>query len=205
MKLFNRAVALSALLLAPLGASAAETYTLDPTHTTVNWSIDHFGFSMPTGKFSRIEGTLLLDEKTPANSKVNATIAIKDLSTGLEELDKHVKSADFLGLDQFPTATFASDQVEVTGPDTARVHGTLTLHGVSKPIVLDVKLNKIADNMFKKHTAGFAATTLIKRSEFGITKYLPGLGDDIPITISAEANLAEAATPAAAKNPATSK
>jgi len=143
-----------ALLLTPIAtASQAETYTLDPMHTTVNWSINHFGFSNPSGKFSQVEGTLVLDEAKPENSKVNVTIAINNLVT-------------------------------------AQVQGVLTLHGVSKPVLLEVKLNKIGDNMMKKKTAGFSATTTLHRSDFGMSAYLPGLGDEVKIGIESEANIA---------------
>lgn len=79
--------------------------------------------------------------------------------------------------------------MELTGKDTANVTGNLSLHGVSKPVVLAVKLNKIAENMFKKHTAGFSATATLKRSDFGITTYLPGLGDEVSLNIQTEANV----------------
>jgi polyisoprenoid-binding protein YceI len=172
-------------------AQAADTYVLDPSHTSVNWSINHFGFSNPSGKFASINGTLALDEIKPEESKVNATIEIANLFTGIAKLDEHLKSKDFFDSANFPTATFVSDKVELTGKDkdTARVSGLLTLHGYSKPITLVVKLNKIGDNMMKKKTAGFSATATLKRSDFGISTYLPGLGDEVKLVIESEANL----------------
>jgi polyisoprenoid-binding protein YceI len=172
-------------------AFAAETYTLDPMHTQVVWSINHFGFSNPSGKFALIEGTLMLDETHPKASKVNATITIKNLFTGIDKLNEHLLSDKFFDEVKFPTATFVSTEVVLTGKDTAKVTGNLTLHGVTKPVVLDVMLNKIGENMMKKKTAGFSATTVLKRSDFGMTTYLPALGDDIKISIESEANLAQ--------------
>ena len=170
-------------------AHAAETYTLDSSHTNVVWSINHFGFSNPSGKITKVEGTLVLDETAPANSKVNVTMSPANLDSGIEKLDEHLKSKDFFDVEQYPTITFVSDKVELTGKDTAKVTGTLTLHGVSKPQTLTVKLNKIGANMMGKKTAGFSATTVIKRSDFGMTTYVPNLGDNVGISIESEANL----------------
>jgi polyisoprenoid-binding protein YceI len=170
-------------------AWAADSYTLDPMHTAVVWHINHFGFSNPSGKFMNAAGTLVLDQKNPGASKVTVTIPIATIDTGIAKLDEHLKSKDFFDADAFPTATFTSDKVDVTGKDTAAVHGVLTVHGVSKPLVLNVTLNKIGENMFKKPTAGFSATATLKRSDFGMTTYLPGLGDDIRLDIESEANL----------------
>jgi len=173
-----------------LPAHAAETYVLDPSHTAIQWNVDHFGFSKPSGKFMNVDGKVLLDEKEPANSSVEVTIPVAAGLSGVPKLDEHLQGPDFFDTAKFPTATFKSDKVELTGKDTAKVTGTLTLHGVSKPVVLDVKLNKLDINMFKKKTAGFTATTTIKRSDFGIVTYLPALGDEVTIQIESEANLA---------------
>jgi polyisoprenoid-binding protein YceI len=182
-----------------LPAAAAETYTLDPTHTAITWNIDHFGFSSPSGKFMNVDGTLVLDQEHPDQSKVEVKIPVADVNTGVPKLDEHLKTKEFFDVAAFPEAVFVSDKVEVTGEKTALVHGNLTLHGVTKPVTLNVTLNKLAENMFKKQTAGFTASTTIKRSDFGMTTYLPALGDDIQIAIESEANLAEAAAPAANK------
>lgn len=167
--------------------AAEETYTLDPTHSYVLWRISHFGFSHPAGKWNA-EGTLILDEKKPTNSKVNVTINLDDLVTGVPKLDEHLKDKDFFDVGKYPKATFVSNKVNVTGKDKAKVTGILTLHGISKPVTLNVTLNKVAESpITHKKTAGFTATTTLKRSDFGIDKYLPGLGDDVKIDIEAEA------------------
>ncbi len=170
-------------------AQAADTYKIDSSHTAVTWHINHFGFSTPSGKFMDIVGEVTLDQDNPEKSSVEVTIPITLVNTGVAKLDEHLKGADFFDVAQFPTATFVSDKVEVTGKDTAVVHGTLNLHGVQKPVALDVKVNQIGQNMFKKQTAGFTASTTIKRSDFGMVTYLPGLGDEIKIEIESEANM----------------
>jgi len=166
---------------------AADTYTLDPMHTAVLWRINHFGFSNPSGKWMAT-GTLVLDEANPNNSKVNAVIQTDAIVTAIPELDKHLKGPLFFDVIKFPIAKFVSDKVEKTGKNKAFVYGTLTLHGVSKPVKLLVTLNKIGKNpVSDKMSVGFTATTKIKRSDFGITTYLPGLSDEVVISIEAEA------------------
>jgi polyisoprenoid-binding protein YceI len=183
--------AVCALLSFASAASAADSYTLDPTHTSVVWEINHFGFSDPSGKFAMIDGTLTLDQANPSASKVSATITIANMVTGVAKLDEHLRSDAFFDIAKFPTATYESTSVEVTGKDTALVHGNLTVHGVTKPVILNVRLNKIGENIMKKPTAGFSATAMVKRSDFGISAYLPGLGDDVKLTITSEANKAQ--------------
>jgi polyisoprenoid-binding protein YceI len=166
---------------------AAETFTLDPNHTYVLWHIKHFGFSTQVGKWYA-SGTLILDKDKPANSKVNAVIKVADIATGLPELDAHLKGKLFFDTAQYPTATFVSDKVDLVGDKAAKVHGLLTLHGVTKPVILNVTLNQsgvspITDNP----TVGFTATAAIKRSDFGINTLQPGLGDDVTLDIDAEA------------------
>lgn len=177
-------------LLFTLPAHAADTYTFDPNHTYVMWHINHFGFSNPSGKWLA-QGTLVLDEANPQNSKVNVTINVADIVTGIPKLDEHLRTDTFFNVSQFPSATFVSDSVTVTGKNSAIVHGILTVHGVSKPVTLNVTLNKIGISpITQKKTAGFTASTTLKRSDFGISAYLPGLGDDVKIDIEAEAVIA---------------
>jgi polyisoprenoid-binding protein YceI len=194
-----RTLALTAMVSTlAFSAQAAETYKLDPSHTAITWHVNHFGFSTPSGKFMSVDGEVTLDEANPAASSVKVIVDVKGINSGVPKLDEHLQTPDFFDVAKFPTATFVSTKVVTTGKDTAKVEGNLTLHGVTKPVTLDVKLNKIGVNMFKLKTAGFTASTTIKRSEFGITTYVPNLGDDVKIEIESEANLpAPAAAPAA--------
>src|SRR5579863_320404 len=111
----------------------ADTYTFDPNHTYILWHADHFGFSKLSGKWMA-SGTLNLNQKNPANSQVKVTINIAELATAIKELDDHLKGKLFFDVEKYPAATFVSDKVILTGSDTAKVQGTLTVHGVSKPI-----------------------------------------------------------------------
>lgn len=172
-------------------AMALETFLLDPSHTSVLFHISHFGFSYPTGKWMA-SGTLVLDQKTPANSKVDVTIPLSNVVTGVPKLDEHLKSKDFFDVQKYPVATFVSNKVEVTGVDTATVTGILNLHGVSKEITLNVKLNRIGKNpIIGKTAAGFSATGELNRSEFGITNDLPFLSDKVKLDIEVEADAAQ--------------
>lgn len=196
MKLFVRSFLSSLLFLFFLPSTqAAETYQLDPKHTQIIWHINHLGFSNPSGKWIP-EGTLIIDEKNPENSKVNATIKINELITGIPDLDKHLKSKDFFDTEKFPTATFVSNKISVTGKDTAKVDGKLTIRGISKPIILNVKFNKKGISPINnKLTIGFSATAELKRSDFGINAFLPALGDEVKLNIEAEGIKKEADQP----------
>jgi polyisoprenoid-binding protein YceI len=171
----------------PLRA-APETWTLDPQHTYVLWKIEHLGFSTQAGKFYA-NGTVILDQDNPQKSSVNATIKIADIVTGIPDLDKHLKGQLFFNDAKFPTATFVSNKVEILNKNEAKVQGILTLHGVSKPTVLLVTMNKTGKNpVSDKITAGFTATTELKRSDFGMSTLLPDVGNTVNIEIGAEAN-----------------
>lgn len=170
--------------------NTTQKYVFDQTHTQVTWHANHFGFSTPNGKFTDVSGDITLNEKNPEKSSVNVVIKTAKIDTGIEKFDEHLKSKDFFNVEKFPEAKFTSKTVEVTGKDTAKVTGSLTLLGVTKDVVLDTKLNKIGENPFtKKKTAGFSATTTIKRSDFGMSYGVPGVADDITLTIEAEATI----------------
>ena len=182
-------VPFSAVALAAATPGTAETYTLDSGHTYVLWHISHFGFSNPSGKWLA-NGTLILDETHPQNSKVDVTIQTDTIDTGIPKLDEHLKSKAFFEVEKYPTATFVSDKITMNGKNAAKVHGMLTVHGVTKPVTLDVTLNKIGVNPISmKKTAGFSAKAKIKRSDFDMTTLIPGLGDEVKLDIEAEGAL----------------
>jgi polyisoprenoid-binding protein YceI len=187
-----------ALVSAPVFAA---TYTLDPGHTQVVFQWNHFGFSNPTAQFGSIEGTLEFDQADPTKSTVSAKIALSSVNSNVPKLDKHLQTDEFFDAAKFPNATFKSTKVEKGGaPDKLKVTGDLTLHGVTKPVVLDVTVNKVGEHpMLKMASAGFDASTTIKRSDFGIGKYVPAVSDEIKIRITSEAHDAKATAEAAAK------
>jgi len=170
---------------APQVAVKAGTYKADPAHTQLAWTINHLGISLYHGLFGDIEGTLTIDPAKPEAAKVSVTVPIAKVLTTSDELNKHLLNADFFDAATYPTATFTSTKVEVQGT-AAKITGNLTLHGVTKPVVLDATLAGAGEYpMSKALNIGFSATTKIKRSEFGMGKYVPMLGDDVDLTITA--------------------
>jgi polyisoprenoid-binding protein YceI len=184
-----RTASLFAALLLAAGAVHADPvrYDLDPNHTQVEFSWNHFGFSNITGRFDKVEGNFQFDPADPTRSSIDVTIPIASIDTGVGALDEHLQGADFFDAAQFPVATFKSSKVERVDADSLKVSGDLTIHGVSKPAVLDVTINKIGEHpMAGRAAAGFDAKTTIKRSDFGINKYVPNVSDDIVIAITSE-------------------
>ena len=169
---------------APADASGA--YTVETGHTEVVFSISHFGFTTYYGQFPGATGALTLDAKDPAKSQLDVSIPIAGVLTASTKLNGEIASAMFLDGDKFPNATFHSTKLVITGPSTADVTGDLTLHGVTKPVVLQAHFNKAAVNpMMKAYFAGFDATAKIKRSDFGVMTYLGPIGDEVNLMISA--------------------
>jgi polyisoprenoid-binding protein YceI len=167
----------------------ATTYRLEPNYTqaVVHW--DHLGFSTPSAQLGQGEGTLEFDPADASKDAVKVTIPLSTLNTSVPDLDDHLRSADFFDAAKFPSATFASTKVESAGaPDKLTVSGNLTLHGVTKPVTLAVTVVKIGVNPRNNlPTLGFDATTTLKRSDFGLGKFVPQVSDAIPLHVIAQA------------------
>ncbi|ALN56154.1 YceI like family [Lysobacter enzymogenes] len=186
----KRILLAAALGLAFAGAATAApvTYKIDPNHTDVIASWSHFGFSNPIAHFGKVDGTITYDQAKPSASSVQVTIPLDGLASHVGDFDEHLKSADFFDAAKYPNITFKSTKVEAAGANKLKVTGDLTVHGVTKPAVLDVNINKIGEQpMAKRAAAGFDATTTLKRSEFGIGKYVPNVSDEVKIRITTEA------------------
>ncbi|GAA0718975.1 YceI family protein [Dokdonella soli] len=183
-----RRIALAAALALATAPVFAGTYTLDPAHTQVIFSWNHFGYSNPSAQFGKVEGTLEFDQANPTKSSVSVTIPLSSIDSHVAKLDEHLQSNEFFDAAKYPDATFKSTKVEKgAGKDKLKVTGDLTVHGVTKPVVLDVTINKVGEHpMRKAQAAGFDATTTIKRSEFGLTKYVPMVSDDVKVHITSE-------------------
>ena len=180
---------LAAALLAGSVPAFATTYTLDPNHTQVQFIWNHYGFTDLTGEFGKIEGTLEFDAADPTKASVNATIAIDSVDTNVKKLDGVLASGDYFNAAKFPAATFKSTRVEKGAtPDRLKVTGDLTIHGVTKPLTLDVKVTKVGEHPLRKApAAGFDATATLKRSEFGVGAMIPMVGDEVELHITTEA------------------
>lgn len=192
MILSKRFVLAALLALSSATAFAAERYEIDPAHTQVQFGYSHFGFSHITGRFDQVTGEFMFDAADPAKSSIQVTIPLTSISTGVAKLDTHLQSADFFDAEKFPEAIFKSTQVTVVSADKLTVAGDLTIHGVSKPVVLDVTLNKAGLHpMTKVLAAGFDASTTLKRSDFGVGAYAPAVSDEVSILITLEAQQAK--------------
>ena len=172
-----------------------QTYQLEPTHVDVLFSINHLGFSSKHGLFRAVAGTLIYDADHPEASHVTITIKTDSVDTSFAARDTDLKSDKFFDAMKFPTMEFKSTNIIRTGGDSFRVVGDLTLHGVTKPITLEAKLNGAGKNPFdQKPTVGFSLSGTLKRSDFGISEYLPAIGDLVTLTADAEFNQAAQGT-----------
>jgi polyisoprenoid-binding protein YceI len=161
-------------------------YAIEPTHTRVLFSVSHMGFTTWYGNFTDASGSLVLDPAHPDASHLDVTIPIASVSTTNAKLDDELKSPAWFDAAKYPTASFHSTAVHVTGRDQAEIDGELTLHGVTKPVVLTAAFNGAGVNPIDQHyTAGFEVRGEIKRSDFGVSKYVPVVGDDVKLIISA--------------------
>ncbi len=170
---------------AALSRVVAGTYTVDTGHTQALWTVNHLGISPLSGAFGASGGTLNIDPAKPSAAKVNVTFTIADISTTTTAFTKHLLSADIFDAAKFPTATFTSTSVQVSG-NAAKITGNLTLHGVTKPVTLDAKFFGAGANpITKKLNIGFAAKASIKRSDFGLGFFTPGVADQVDLQINA--------------------
>jgi len=189
-KVLLLAAGLATMAMSP--ALSAEKYAFDPSHSQILFSYDHLGFSTTWGLFSGFEGVIMLDEADPSKSTVSTSFNAKDIITGWDARTAHFLSGDFFGADANPTVTFESTAVEVTGAETAKITGDLTMNGVTRPVVLDASLNRKAQHpMASKPWIGFDATTTIKRSDFDMGMFAPAVGDEVTVMISVEAMQAD--------------
>ena len=191
--MFARRLVLATLIAAAsFSAHAADKYDIDPTHTQVQFTYNHMGFSNITGRFDEVKGDFLFDVADPTKSSVSITIPVASISTGVDKLDQHLLKADFFDAAQFPTATFKSTGVTAAGEGKLAVAGDLTIHGVTRAVVLDVTINGTGEHPMRKlPAAGFDASTTIKRSDFGMGNYVPAVGDEVKIAITVEATQAK--------------
>lgn len=184
-RLLAALIATAAVATTAAPAFAAEVaYALDPAHTETSFTIDRFGFTSIIGIFAKSEGTIWIDEAAPEKSRVEATVTVGSLQAGNPAREEHVTGERWLNAAKNPTMTFKSTKVVKTGADTAKVTGDMTIMGVTQPVTLDVKLNKIGTGpMGPKKMAGFTITGAISRKAFGSTGGGGAIGDAVNIRI----------------------
>jgi polyisoprenoid-binding protein YceI len=187
------AIAIAIIVALPVLAHA-DTWQIDPAHTNVEFTMRHMMISNVKGQFQKTSGTITANGTDPASAKIDATIDATSIDTRVDRRDAHLKSPDFLDVAKFPTITFKSTKVEAAGTNKWKVTGDLTIHGVTKPVVLDVEGTgaPIHDPMGNTR-AGASATTKIRRGDFGLiwNKALEAggvmVGDEVAISIDLEA------------------
>ena len=178
------------LLGAPV--SWADTYKVDKDHTAVSFKIRHL-FSNVQGSFRDFEGTVQYDPDKPETWAASGTIQVASIDTNVPERDKHLKSKDFFEVEKFPTISFKTTKVLSSTKESAKIEGLMTMHGVEKPVVLDVEIHGVGADPWGNVRAGFTATTKINRKDFGIVynqvidKGQLMLGEEVFITIELEA------------------
>jgi polyisoprenoid-binding protein YceI len=198
-KMLSRAFCLCAtvvpLALASAGHAAADTYALDPQHTEVRFTWDHLGLSRQGGRFTTAEGAVVFDPTKPDTSTVDVKIPVKSISTGVKKLDEHlITTKDFFDVAAFPAITFKSTVVRMKSDKTGELEGDLSINGITKPVVLDVIWNFSGEHPLQTinpvyagaYASGFSATTQIRRSDWGITRTIPYISDELRITIETE-------------------
>ena len=182
--------ALAALLaLAGDAAAQARTYALDPVHTRVMFAVDHAGFSRAIGTVSGTTGTLLLDPDDRASARVEARVPMQRLDLGDADWNRATLAGNLLDAGRHPHAVFVSTRVETAGERRMRIHGRLTLRGVTRPVVLNAVMNDLRRHPLPpfRRTAGFSAVTMLSRSDFGITSWPGVIGDDVELRLEVEA------------------
>lgn len=168
-------------------AFAADNYTIDPDHTSVLLKANHIGFSNVYLMVKDVQGEFSFDKEHPENSSVEVTMQASSIDGFVPKLNEHLQTPDFFNTEAFPVITFASTGIEVTGKNTATISGDLTIKGLSQPATLNVTFNKEGENPFTKDMrAGFSATGIIKRSDYGIEYALPAVADEVGIAIEVE-------------------
>jgi polyisoprenoid-binding protein YceI len=183
----DRAIAIILSSFITIPSMASDTYTIDPAHTLPVFEVSHLGFSTQRGRFNQTSGKITLDLQKKSGH-VSLTIAAESIDMGLAKWNEHLKSDAFFNTATFPDIIFKSDHFEFAGEKLVAAQGTLTLLGVTQPIRLDIKGFTCGTNPFvQKDLCAADIETHLKRSAFGMNRYLPGIGDDIHVLVPVEA------------------
>ena len=164
-------------------------YALDKSHARILFSTSHFGFSTYYGFFNDFDARLDIDPAVPAQSVLRVTINTSGIVVSDLKLEKNLKSESFFDVTKFPKAVFKSTGIELKGKSSGKLTGKLTLHGVTRPVTLDVTFNGGGINpLTNAYVLGFDAKGVLKRSDFGIKNFIPLVGDQVTLVMSCEFN-----------------
>lgn len=190
MKIWKAVFAVVLLVGAPVSVFAA-TYKVDADHTSVTFKVRHL-LSNTQGQFKKFEGMIDFEPGKPETWKAEGSIQVSSIDTGVAERDKHLQNKDFFEVEKYPTITFKTGKVLESTAESARVEGLMTMHGVEKPILLDVQLLGVIKDPWGNTRSAFTATTKINRKDFGLTynQTLEAgglmIGEDVTITLEVE-------------------
>jgi polyisoprenoid-binding protein YceI len=185
----KKIIAITAAFLFTAGASFAQTWNWDKAHSQLNWSVIHMTINDIAGTFTSVDAKFTSSKDDFSDATIELTADVNSISTGVEQRNNHLKSADFFDAAQFGTLTFKSTSFKKAGGKNYKLAGDLTLHGVTKPVVLDVVFNgTVVNPQSKKTVAGFKITGTIKRTDFNIAPSFPstGVSDDVKLNANAE-------------------
>jgi len=181
------AVLLAAVVALPaMLVQAAEEYRIDPAHSFIHFRVSHLGIAWVQGRFNRFEGEFVFDEQTPANSRVTVTIDTASVDSNHAERDRHLRSDDFLDVRRFPNATFVATGFDDQGDDRGVLTGDLTLHGVTRPVSIDVQHIGHGPDPWGGYRRGFEGRTRFALADFGITYDLGPAAREVELTLSIE-------------------
>ncbi len=192
MKKYFHAFLIAAIWSVASAPSYAATYKVDPDHSSVSFKVRHL-ISNTTGVFKKFEGTIEFEPGKPETWSAQGTIDVDSIDTGVEKRDAHLKNKDFFEVEAYPKIAFKTTKVLESTTDTAKVEGLMTMHGVEKPIVLDVKMLGTMKDPWGNTRAAFTVTTTINRKDFGIVYNQAMetggvmLGEEVPVTLEIEA------------------
>lgn len=181
------AMLFASVLVAVDVARAADTYTIDPVHTSLLFRVKHMNVSEFYGRFADVSGTVTVDDSDPAKSSFNVNVKTESIDSFNAKRDQHLRGPDFFSAKEFPTISFKSTSVKKQSDSTWEVTGDLTLHGVTKSITVMMEKTGVGSGPQGGAIIGFETTFNIKRSEFGMSNMLKGIGDDVRIIVSIEA------------------
>jgi polyisoprenoid-binding protein YceI len=188
--------ALAAGLSVPGGTTdpaqvTAGTYRLDSHHGRIAWSIDHLGFSTYVGLVPDVNATLVLNPENLSETKLDVVVNMSSMGTLYPAMDQRLRSPEYFDVAKYPTANFVSSRIQRTGNATADVYGTLSMHGITKPVILHVVFNQAGQNPLQKiYEAGFQATATINRFDFGVNTDPEFIGSEISLQMEGEFHLA---------------
>ncbi len=169
-------------------------YRLDPAHGKITWSVNHLGFSTYMGLFGGVAADLVLDPKDVSKIALTATVDTSSVDALNPKLNSELVGEGWFDSKKFPQASFRSTKVTINGPQTARIDGDLTMHGKTFPIVISATFNNAGvDPVDKQYTVGFDGASIVRRSTFGISQYVPLVADNVTLRLEGEFKLVQPA------------